>query len=361
MGIGRLNKNSKLDRIGNNHSKGFSFGQVRGDAPPSMLGQVTITGDYKLHAFTSSVPTALRVKTSSYNRSNVIAGYSGTTFVEYLVVGGGGGGYGDATTETGQVGGGGGAGGMLSNHPSQPAPTRTSALDFTPLSLQGVGICTIVVGSGGAVNAYGNASTFDTPVSKVEAIRGGRGSSGPGGSGGGGGWPGGGGGTGTSGQGNAGGGPARSAYYPSTSDNSSGGGGGAGGAGSDGISGGTSPGNGGGGISNSISGTSVTYCGGGGGGGTRAHYYSYGRPHDPITPYPGGYGGAGGNSSTTGGRGGSHVFSVDATPGQTYGSGGGGGSVKATMPAPVPNPGTSRGAGTGADGIVYIRYQFKGL
>ena len=388
MAWSRFKKVNGFERVGNNFIRGFHLGCLRGPVSTTQklstsntisisnsgLGTVTYDGDYVIQSFSESSPADCHTRFRTYERSNVIAGYAGTQFVEYLVCGGGGGGYGNASTESGQTGGGGGAGGMVSNYPGQPAPVRQAALPFAPVDDGQIGIATITIGSGGGVNSDGGYTSWDSLlIAQVKAEGGGAGYARPGGSGGCAQWPGpraGGTGNrvvgtstpGTPNQGNDGGTPARDQYYPSTPNNSASGGGGAGGSGTAGTSGGTSPGNGGDGIANDISGSSVNYCAGGGGGGTRKHAQWYGRPHDPLTPYPGGYGGTGGSSSA-GGQGGvsfGPITERDATPGGTYGSGGGGGSVKYSYPGPFSNPGTSRGAGSGHQGVVYLRYKYKG-
>ena len=252
---------------------------------------------YRVHTFTGS---------STFTVSTV--GSFGT--VEYLVVAGGGGG---GTNP----GGGGGAGGFRTNVAGQTSGRSSSTEAAMTLTATSYGVS---VGGGGTrgnslpVVAAGNggASSFNG----ISCSGGGSGShywtnaAGNGGSGGGGsnfarG-------LGTAGQGGDGG---------SASSYLCGGGGGASGNGGTGT--------GGNGLSNTIRGSAgtITIAGGGGGG----NYYA--------APGSGGSGG-GGNGEGYSGRAGN---------GSQYGAGGGGGFVNAGY--------SDRGGGTGAQGVVYIRYR----
>lgn len=252
-------------------------------------GTITYSGPYTVHTFTSS------------DTFTVTQGGE----VEALVIGGGGGG---GSTYNSAAAGGGGAGGYrhISNH-------LVSATSYA-----------ITVGNGGAADASGTASSFDT----ISAAGGGYGGNttvdtamngGSGGSGGGGN------GTSTSaGSGGVGntpsttpaqgynGGSGRAAS--GSVNRGGGGGGGAGGIGQSSPSVGTG-GSGGIGISNSISGTAAYYAGGGGGG-------------------------SGNNTNHgTGGLGGGGTYNVAGTANT-----GGGGGAKAA----------------GGSGVVIIRYPTLG-
>jgi len=218
---------------------------------------------YRAHTFTS--PGSLEI--------TKIGDFGDT--IDYLVVGGGGGG------GSGR-GGGGGAGGL-----------RTGS--SYPMS---VGITTVSIGAGGAVNSTGTYSNFGS----ITASGGGRGGSsaglpyagGPGGSGGGGASQGG---NQPGGSGNIGGysppegNPGGSAVdTPPVSG--CGGGGGAGGAGGNATP--SSRGAPGPGVPSSISGTSITYAGGGQGGGALQGGSPFGSANS------GGGGGGNGGSGNSG-------------------------------------------------------------
>lgn len=339
MTIRRLSKNSKLQKIGNNFVTGFS---IVGEQ-----GTVTISGDFKTHRFTSSVPASTQFSLKNYVRSNVISSTVGFSTVEYLVVGGGGGGH------VAPAQGGGGGGGLLSNHFSVPVPLRGSTLDFQNANNL-VGILTITVGTGGNEGGNGGSSALNTPFISLTATGGGTGGA-PGGSGGGANYPGPtSAGTGSPGQGNSGGAPARNANYPSLTDNAAGGGGGAGGVGNPGIAGGPNPGIGGPGLDVSITGSPYVYSSGGGGGGGRAWVFNYGRPHDTPVPYPGGYGGSGGSGAGQGAatdpRG-----ARNSSAATNYGAGGGGGAAAGSGTY----AGSTRNGSSGAPGIVVLKYKYK--
>ena len=235
-------------------------------------GDVTISGGFKIHTFTSS-------GTFTVNQPG---------WVDYLVVAGGGGGGQGESNNFGGAGGGGGAGGMLDgSRLIQP------------------GTYTVVVGGGGAGTATLSASGTngaDSFIGSLVVSAGGGFGAGdeqtPPGNGGSGGGRGGdkmGVGSGIAGQGFAGG--------ASTGTRSGGGGGGAGEAGdTDGVRAG------GDGRISSISGTATYYAGGGSGGS--------GDNTNSSTPGGDGGGGAGGYSG----------FSTGIN-GQANTGGGGGGKI----------------------------------
>lgn len=274
-------------------------------------GSIAISGDYRVHTFTSSGVFATNL--SSLN-------------VDYLVVAGGGGG---GTT----YGGGGGAGGLRS---TVTATGRGGTLE-SQLTLSSNNNHTVTVGGGGATGLAGynptNSPGFNgnnSVFSTITALGGGGGGGGGGSSKNGG--SGGGGmdsvtpGSGTTGQGFNGGGSASSGNY---------GAGGGGGAGSNGVSGNTGAGgNGGSGVAVAISGSSVTYAGGGGGG-----------------TYTGGTSGSGG-SGGGGNAGASGVTTAGSGFSGTANTGGGGGGSSA-LQAGSQYLGVG---GTGGSGIVIVRY-----
>ena len=263
-------------------------------------GTITTDGDYKVHTFNSS---------GTFTISNV----GELPELEYLVVAGGGGGS--------DTYGGGGAGGFR---------TATShTITAQPY--------TITVGAGGAREATGSDSAFDTITSNGGGLASPFQTSGAkaGGSGGGGRSEGSGyeGGTGNEGgfspsEGNDGG-----DGTPTGSGNrGGGGGGGAGAAGSNGSNSPVQGGNGGAGTASNITGSSVIYAGGGGGG--------CGMGTGTAGTGGTGGGGDGKNDGTTGGAG-----TVN-----TGGGGGGGGK----------SAGNSDGiGGSGGSGVVILRYKFQ--
>jgi hypothetical protein len=279
-------------------------------------GTVTISGIYRIHAFTSS-------GTFAKNTSSSLD-------VEYLLVGGGGAGGDD-------IGAGGGAGGVLSG-------SLTLSSQSNVIVVGGGGAATLGFEASGQGIDGNNSTAFGLTAFKGGA-GGGEGSSnanggsGTYGSGGGGGYSAGSGGSGTSGQGNSGGNGA---------SGNAGGGGGAGGSGSAG-----GPGHGGPGILNSILGTSY-YWGGGGGGNS----YNYSISGD------GGIGGGGGGSTatnlgTTGaGAGGGSALNNGAAGIHAGGkggdgganTGGGGGGSKES------NANQLSTSGAGGSGIFIVRY-----
>jgi hypothetical protein len=267
-------------------------------------GTITISGNNRIHTFTSSGTF-----------TNTVANLS----CDYLIVAGGGAGGSDA-------GGGGGAGGM-----------RTGTFTFS------TGDFTATVGAGGASGGGGGSPSCpgndaspggDSSINSITSTGGGKGgmgesrdpckNGGNGGSGGGGGgtYPsnnnGGSGGSGTSGQGNSGAGGL-------STPECGGGGGGKGGSGSSQ--------NGGGGSSSSISGSSVTYAGGGGGGTWG------GGPHNAGAGGSGGGGNGGGYPGKTSAAG--------AAGGTNLGGGGGAGSQNS--------------GGNGGSGIIIISYNMNQL
>jgi hypothetical protein len=317
-------------------------------------GTVTTCGNYKIHTFTG--PGTFTVSCAGNP--------SGSTTVDYLVVGGGaGGGRGSQAS-----GGGGGAGGLrfsASTYTAPPtsAPRAGSAL---PVSVQGY---PITVGGGGAGTAAntqrgdsGNSSIFSTITSAGGGGGGSRSGTaqpynpgGPGASGGGGVGDQGGdipGGTGNTppvapSQGNNGG----TGYGPA--GHPAGGGGGAGAVGQS-VPNGSKGGDGGVGLQINIDTNSYYWAGGGGG----AQWSNY-----PGCA-PGGAGGLGGGgggrqpgSGGTSGAGGGSALNAGAPgnppnnggPGGTNTGGGGGGSNNCTPAA----------AGSGGSGIVVIRYKFQ--
>ena len=234
-------------------------------------GNITTSGNYRIHTFTSSGTFGL-----------TIAGLN----VEYLVVAGGGGG-------GAKRGGGGGAGGMISG----------------TVTAMSTGNKTVTVGGGGGRSGggfsggnSGNNSVFDSYTAQRGGSGGCRSNGGSGGSGGGNGRSDGAGGTsggsGTSGQGNSGGG------HGGTH-------GGSGGGGKNGSGGGGGNGSRGSAGSSAISGTNTNYAEGGQGG---TVYGTGGFSSGPGANRPAntGHGADGGDDSPgyTGGAGGSGIVIV---------------------------------------------------
>ena len=293
-GSGNFATNSSAYLYGITNASGSIPGVFGVDATG---GDVTISGGFKTHAFTSS-------GTITMNQPG---------WVEYLVVGGGGGG----------ASGGGGAGGM-----------RTGSIFLPP------GPTSLIVGAGGTGKIQQNAAPYnaigttgsDSSMGSLVSSGGGAGGAyqgadrfgRSGGSGGGGGGlftaeASAAGGSGVAGQGNSGG------TSNATVNAGAGGGGGAGAAGEAGQA--LRGGNGGAGLSSAISGVSVTYAGGGAGGEVS------------------------GSSGATGGAGGGGNAPINAAGGNglvNSGGGGGGGSSAGTAAYPV--------GGNGGSGIVIIRY-----
>tara|TARA_B110000240_G_scaffold156314_1_gene173680 strand:- start:100 stop:1533 length:1434 start_codon:yes stop_codon:yes gene_type:complete len=261
-------------------------------------GNITTSGSYRLHAFTS-------VGSGSGSFTVTSGG-----LMDYLIVGGGGGG-------GGRSGGGGGAGGLV----------YETSINISP------GTYNVIIGDGGTGGPSGSIGSngSNSSVFGKTAVGGGGGGGDPqnggssGGSGGGGRYGANGGGeTQTSqgyGFGNAGGNSTGATTY------NGGGGGGAGAAGQTGAT--TYIGDGGVGRQYDISGTNTYYAGGGGGG-----------SHDP---WPG--------SASTGGTGGGGAGGIqngNGTSGSTNtGGGGGAGST---------DSGGGGAGGNGGSGIVIIRY-----
>jgi hypothetical protein len=270
-------------------------------------GNIAISGDYRIHSFTST-------GTFSTNLSSLS--------VDYLIVAGGGSGAGY------YYAGGGGAGGLLSGTTSLSASSNS-----------------VIVGAGGAeVNPNtsslpGNSGSNSSAFSVTSFGGGAGGAQNTNGSSGGSGGGGGGnqtstryGGEGTSGQGNTGG-TTSNASTAVGQYGAGAGGGGAGGVGGN-VSGNYSvAGAGGLGLANSISGSSTFYAGGGGGGG------------GSDSTANGGPGGSG-----IGGDGASTRTSTGATAGSTNtGSGGGGASHNGSYAI------NAKGA-AGGSGVVIVRY-----
>jgi hypothetical protein len=291
-------------------------------------GTETTDGDFKVHTFTS--PGTFTVSNAGTP--------SGSTTVEYLIVGGG------AAGGQGCGGGGGGAGGYRTNYPA-PGPNGGQPVSITsyPVSVGGGGSgnsaqATPTVGPSGATSSVfsitsagggGGAGNSSTPPTGV-----------PGGSGGGGGHNSGGGGSGNSPpvsppQGNPGSSSNPGSY---TGDDQGGGGGGASqaGIGPNGFGGAGSP--------NAISGSAVTYAGGGGGGHRDI-------PNtDLFAPGGTGGGGRGGNGSS------SSVPDASGRNGTTNTGGGGGGGCRV---GPYPPPAGLGAQGSGGSGIVIVRYKYQ--
>ena len=292
-------------------------------------GTITTSGNYKIHTFTGN--GCFQVTDAG--------GPSGSTTVDYMIVGGGaGGGYNGS--------GGGGAGGWRATagtgsgcYTAGPSPL-TSPVSPMPVS---VATYPVVVGGGGIAGTTpspgpataggpGSVSSFNSIVSA-----GGGGGGGPspndgipGASGGGAGRA-----PGTPGAGNVPSTTPPQGNAGGTNGNpgGAGAGGGATAVGQNGLPGagpGVIGGAGGAGSTSCISGSPVAYAGGGGG------------ASDPYA----GLGGAGG----TGGGGGGGGCGPCATPGVSgttnRGGGGGGG-------------GNAKNGGAGGSGIVIIRYQYQ--
>ncbi len=268
-------------------------------------GTVTISGEYRIHTFTSS--------------GTLTAVSPG--IVEYLVVGGGGGG-GRGAPDLAKVGGGGGAGGFLSGSMTiSTSQTITVGAGGAGGGGQGKNgassrIGSLVSAAGGGGGGHGVDSAFSNRNGRNGASGGGAAvahnptaSGAPG--------------SGTSGQGHAGGSGNASNQNEYVSG---GGGGGAGAAGASGTSK-YSAGAGGLGKSSSISGSTKWYAGGGGG-----------------AKSTGGTGGTGGQGG--GGAGGLNSAGLDATANTGGGGGGGGGYWSG-----------AHNGGKGGSGIVIVRYK----
>ena len=112
-------------------------------------GTKTTSGDWAFHEFTIS-PTASGGVFS-------VTSAPGSANFYYLVVGGGGGG-GNSGVPSGGGGGGGGAGGLVSNHPSIPAPLRGNPY---PLAAgQNVPVTIGAAGDGASSNNAPGSSGF---------------------------------------------------------------------------------------------------------------------------------------------------------------------------------------------------------
>lgn len=271
-------------------------------APAPTGGTITYAGGYRIHTF---------LLAQSGTNFTTPAGFTPGT-VEVLVVAGGGGGGGNG-------GGGGGAGGYTYN-----AASTVAANTSYPVTVGGGG----GGGNSSTIGTVGGNSVFNgitTGGGGGGASRDGGGAASAGGSGGGGGGCSSGNTTGATAGAASGSGTGTAGRNGTASDagcNAAGGGGG--GSSAQGtVASSTVGGNGGAGTSNSISGAAVIYAAGGGGGRTCTNATL----------------GTGGSSSVGGNGGGS---TTNATNGAANtGSGGGGGQGN---------------AGSGADGIVIIRY-----
>ena len=310
-----------------NATRAFTINVVANPFIMGSGGTETTDGDFKVHTFTS--PGTFTVSNAGTP--------TGSTTVEYLIVGGG------AAGGQGCGSGGGGAGGYRTNYPA-PGPTGGQPVSATsyPVSVGGGG-SGVSAQNTAQVGANGSTSSVFSITSAGGG--GGAGNSGtpptgnPGGSGGGGGHGSGGGGTGNQPpvsppQGNPGGQSTPQGY---TGDDQGGGGGGASqaGQGPNGAGGNGSP--------NAISGSAVTYAGGGGGGfrdipGTGL-----------IAPGGTGGGGAGGHLASN------YPF-TNGVPATTNTGGGGGGACRRGPFPPPPGYGDS---GSGGSGIVIIKYKYQ--
>ena len=260
-------------------------------------GNVTTSGSYTIHTFTSS---------GTLEVSN--AAKSG---VDYLLVAGGGGG---GST---RAAGGGGGGMTVTTGATIPVGTYT-------ITVGGAGAGAVTNGNGNTSGSDGGSSSFGSIASVVGGGGGGgQGQPGRSGGSGGGGSDGQNGASGTSGQGNSGG--------NSTGSCGGGGGGGKGGAGGQGNDATDSGGSGGAAGASNYSGSTVNYSGGGGGGS---------RDNGP-------YGNGGGGGAGNGGQNGSNLAG-NASANQ--GGGGGGGARYHGASA------ASYNGGNGGSGIVIIRY-----
>lgn len=288
---------SSVDIVFQNFEGGQSAATTKSIVSMPTGGNITVSGNYRIHTFTSS--SALTVP----------SGFSTTTAEVLTIAGGGGGGE-----------GGGGAGGTVYS-------SNVSLSSGTYNATVGGGGTGTPNGQSTATN--GSNSVFGSLNTAIGGGAGGVTTSGngsAGGCGGGGRRDGGGsGGAGTSGQGYSGG------TTPTAPWHGGGGGGGYSGAGYAGQGGAQTSekgGNGGAGGAWSISGTTQYYAGGGGG----------------ATEGTGGYG-AGGIGG--GGRGYSNYDGIQATSGSTN-TGGGGGGRQANSGAGV--------GGAGGSGIIIVRY-----
>ena len=275
-------------------------------------GTETTSGDYKIHTFNSN-------GTFTVNKAGVP---TGSTSVEYLIVGaGGGGGNGNA--------GGAGSGGYRTNWPSP-------ATGGTPVSAQAYPVTIGGGGGGGPSGGQGGSSGNSTTWNSISSTGGGRGGGGSsqggaaGGSGGGGDYNNQPGGSGNQGSYSPPEGTPGGAGRPGS--NSGGGGGGANQAGTDAQSPPTGNGGAGGdGSPNSIKGSATTYAGGGSGGcGSQSQ------------SQPGGAGGGGRGGGNPGGH-----TQTSSQPGTANLGGGGGG-----------NNGQAAG-GSGGSGVVVLRYKYQ--
>lgn len=293
-------------------------------------GTITTCGDYKIHTFTG--PGTFTVNTSG----------TGSSSVDYLVVGGGGAG------ANGGRASGGGAGGFRESK-ATGAPWTASPLASSTSIPVSVTAYPITVGAGGSVGnpgGSGSSSIFST----ITSAGGGGGVCSANGI------PGASGGGSACVDGNAartgGSGntppvsPPQGSPGGSSPGSPSGGyrgaGAGGGGATESGVSAPSyTAGRGGAGATTSISGSSVAYAGGGGGGS------QYNAPPGYPAGTPGGASPCG-----TGGQGAPNTPGQNATAGTTNRGGGGGGST-ANFSAPFPL------GGGGGSGIVIIRYKYQ--
>ena len=284
--VGQTRYNTELNVVEAYHASGWIALSNVFQAIGGVETTVSVGGlSYKVHTFTGSGNFTVQ---------------SGSTTVEYLIVGAGGPG---GSGNTNEGGGGGGAGGLLTGS--------------TTVFVQTYGV---VVGSGGAgitdtanngsnggpSSAFGQTALGGGAGGSCSVASGNSGASGGGGGGCGGAKPGG---AGTAGQGNAGGqGQWIVGAYPENGVNGNGGGGG--GAGSAGVSGAFrepfnssavgSIGGAGAGVSNSITGSAVIYATGGNGAAGRSTHTG---ANGAANTGQGGGGGAGGALTGAGGSG----------------------------------------------------------
>ena len=293
--------------------------------------ETIVCTNFKVHTFTG--PGTFNVSCAGSP--------TGSTQVDYLVIGGGGSG-GNAKDGLNGAAGGAGAGGYRESGGTASGCYTVSPLGSSPSPVAAITVSAqnypITVGAGGAnrstdgIGSAGSPSTFDS-ITSAGGGAGGRGSAGPllaGGSGGGSSC------CGTAGAGNTPpvsppqGNPGGNVHNPGTPTTTSAGGGGATAAGGNGAPGGPA-GPGGAGATSSINGTPTARAGGGGGGGNNGE--------------------TGGGSGGSGGGGAGGNFPLNPGTAGTANTGGGGG-------ASASGPGSAT-SGAGGSGIVIIRYKFQ--
>ena len=314
-----------IGSFGAGSGKGFGLG---GEAGPAFIiatgGTETISGDYKIHTFTSDGTFTVTNKGKP----------TGSTQLDYLVVAGGGGG-----GVAGNAGGGGGAGGFRESHSTPVSGCYTASPLATPTGITVAKTAYPITVGGGGANSCGGFSGSDSVFSTITSTGGGYG-----------------------GNGGSGGGvtgyatlcklpiPAGTGNTPPVNPPQGNPGGtmlgrfasaGGGGATQAGVN--SSPGDniqatpGGDGATTSISGSPASYAGGGGGSG-------YGPPSGACR----GAGGLGGGGD---GGGACRGTMAGAAGTANTGGGGGGGGYKGPI-------GCGTG-GAGGSGIVIIRYKYK--